>query len=132
METDVSNEQVAQSYDASSAHMYAPEVLGPTVNFLTQRAGHGPALEFAIGTGHVALPLSARGVPVAGIELSEPMVAELRKKPGGGEIFGVDRGHDQHQGARGVPPHLSGLQRHHLPAHPRPAGGVFPQCRQAP
>ena len=86
MATDVWNERVAQGYDASSAPMYAPEVLGPTVDFLAWRAGRGPALEFAIGTGRVALPLSARGVPVAGIELSEPMVAELRKKPGSGDI----------------------------------------------
>jgi SAM-dependent methyltransferase len=86
MGTDVWNEQVAQGYDASSAHMYAPEVLDPTVDFLAQRAGRGPALEFAIGTGRVALPLTTRGVPVAGIEHSEPMVAELRKKPGGGDI----------------------------------------------
>jgi SAM-dependent methyltransferase len=86
MESDGWVEQVAQDYDASSAYMFAPEVLGPTVDFLAQRAGGGPALEFAIGTGRVALPLSARGVPVAGIELSEPMVAGLRKKPGSGEI----------------------------------------------
>jgi SAM-dependent methyltransferase len=86
MEAEVWDEQVAQDYDASSAHMFAPEVLGPTVDFLARRAGGGPALEFAIGTGRVALPLRARGVAVAGIELSEPMVAELRRKPGGGEI----------------------------------------------
>jgi SAM-dependent methyltransferase len=86
MESDVWNEQVAQDYDASSAHMYAPEVLGPTVDFLAQRAGRGPALEFAIGTGRVALALSARGVRVAGIELSGPMVTELRRKPGGGDL----------------------------------------------
>ena len=86
MDADVWNEQVAQGYDASSAHMYAPEVLGPTVDFLARRAGGGPALEFAIGTGRVALGLRARGVPVAGIDRSEPMVAELRKKPGGGDI----------------------------------------------
>jgi SAM-dependent methyltransferase len=86
MDTDVWNQQGAQGYDESSAHMYAPEVLGPTVDFLAQRAGRGPALEFAIGTGRVALPLRARGVPVAGIDLSEPMVAELRNKPGSGDI----------------------------------------------
>jgi SAM-dependent methyltransferase len=80
------SQQGAQGYDASSAHMYAPEVLGPTVDFLAQRAGRGPALEFAVGTGRVALPLRARGVPVAGIELSEPMAAELRNKPGGDDI----------------------------------------------
>jgi SAM-dependent methyltransferase len=86
MGTDVWHQPAAQRYDASSAHMYASEVLGPTVDFLAQRAGGGPALEFAIGTGRVALPLRARGVPVAGIELSESMVAELRNKPGGGDI----------------------------------------------
>ncbi len=78
--------QVARGYDAASADVYAPEVLGPTVEFLAERAGDRPALEFAIGTGRVALPLSARGVPVAGIELSEPMAAELRSKPGADAI----------------------------------------------
>ena len=86
MGTEVWNQPAAQGYDASSAHMYAPEVLGPTVDFLAQRAGRGPALEFAIGTGRVALPLAARGVAVAGIDLSEPMVAELHNKPGGADI----------------------------------------------
>jgi hypothetical protein len=66
MDTDVWNQQGAQGYDESSAHMYVSEVLGPTVDFLAQRAGGGLALEFAIGTGRVALPLRARGVPVAG------------------------------------------------------------------
>jgi SAM-dependent methyltransferase len=86
MGAEVWDQPAAQGYDASSAHMYAPEVLRPTVEFLAQRAGRGPALEFAIGTGRVALPLAARGVAVAGIELSESMVAELRNKPGGGDI----------------------------------------------
>lgn len=43
----------------------------------------GRALEFAIGTGRVALPLAARGVQADGIELSMPMLARLRAKPGG-------------------------------------------------
>lgn len=73
---------VARDYDASSAWMFAPEVLGPTVEFLAERAAGGRALELAVGTGRVALPLSARGVPVAGIDASEAMVAELRRKPG--------------------------------------------------
>ncbi|NGN66569.1 class I SAM-dependent methyltransferase [Streptomyces sp. A7024] len=76
------NEQVAQAYDASSAEMYEPSVLEPTVDFLARRAEGGPALEFAVGTGRVALPLSARGIRVSGIEMSEPMANELRKKPG--------------------------------------------------
>ena len=37
-------------------------------------------MEFAIGTGRVALPLADRGVPVSGIEIAAPMVVELRKK----------------------------------------------------
>jgi ubiquinone/menaquinone biosynthesis C-methylase UbiE len=45
-------------------------------------AGDGGALEFAIGTGRIALPLSRRGVPVQGIDLSPDMVAQLRQKPG--------------------------------------------------
>jgi SAM-dependent methyltransferase len=85
-DTNVWNEQVAQSYDESSAHMYAPEVLGPTVDFLERRARRGPALEFAVGTGRVALPLSERGIRVAGIEKSAPMARELSRKPGGGDV----------------------------------------------
>ena len=42
--------------------------------------GSGAALEFAIGTGRVGIPLAARGVPVTGIELSEAMLAQLRRK----------------------------------------------------
>src|SRR5690349_7906306 len=60
--------------------MFAPDVLDPTVDRLAALAGEGPALEFAIGTGRVGVPLAARGVPVTGIELSRPMVAQLRTK----------------------------------------------------
>lgn len=75
------NEQAAQSYDSTDG-MFSPEVLQPTVGFLARLAGTGRALEFAVGTGRVAVPLAERGVPVVGIELSEPMAAELRKKVG--------------------------------------------------
>jgi SAM-dependent methyltransferase len=57
-------------------------VLDPAVDRLAELARGGPALELAIGTGRVALPLSARGVTVHGIELSPPMVEQLRAKPG--------------------------------------------------
>jgi SAM-dependent methyltransferase len=56
------------------------------VEFLADLAGNGRALELAIGTGRVGLPLAARGVPVEGIEASEKMVAKLRAKPGGEQI----------------------------------------------
>jgi SAM-dependent methyltransferase len=63
--------------------MFDPAVLGPTVDLLQDLAGDGPALELAVGTGRVALPLQERGVEVHGIDFSEAMVAELRCKPGG-------------------------------------------------
>jgi SAM-dependent methyltransferase len=59
---------------------------GPAVDFLAGLAGAGPALELAIGTGRVAVPLVARGVAVEGIEGSPDMVAHLRAKPGGADI----------------------------------------------
>ena len=62
--------------------MFDPAVLDPTVDLLVELARGGPALEFAVGTGRVALPLSGRGVRVAGIELSPHMAEQLRAKPG--------------------------------------------------
>jgi SAM-dependent methyltransferase len=56
------------------------------VDFLAALAGDGPALELAVGTGRVALPLAGRGVPVSGIELSAPMAEQLRRKSGGEQI----------------------------------------------
>lgn len=80
---DYFGEEVAARYDADCAEQFRPQVLEPAVDFLCDLAGGGPALEFAIGTGRVALPLAARGVEVHGIELSEAMVSRLRAKPGG-------------------------------------------------
>lgn len=70
----------ARRYDDACSSMFRPDVLGPTVDFLADLAGEGRVLELAIGTGRVALPLRERGVPVAGIELSEPMVEQLRRR----------------------------------------------------
>jgi SAM-dependent methyltransferase len=70
----------AQRYDTPGTDMFAPEVLGPTADRLAELAGAGRALEFAIGTGRVAVPLAERGVRVAGLELSRPMVEQLRTK----------------------------------------------------
>jgi SAM-dependent methyltransferase len=56
------------------------------VALLEQLAGRGPALELAIGTGRIALPLAGRGIRVDGIELSPAMVAQLRTRPGGDEL----------------------------------------------
>jgi hypothetical protein len=78
--------EIASVYDATSAGMFEPAVLGPAVDVLASLAGNGAALEFAVGTGRVALPLSERGVPVAGIELSPDMAAVLRGKPGASAV----------------------------------------------
>lgn len=72
--------EAARNYDTPGAGMFAPEVLGPTVDRLAELANGGRALELAIGTGRVAVPLAARGVSVAGIELSPHMVEQLRTK----------------------------------------------------
>jgi SAM-dependent methyltransferase len=79
-------EKVAARYDESSADMFEAAVLDPAVDFLAELAGDGRALELGIGTGRIALPLAARGVPVHGIELSNAMVARLRQKPGAEKI----------------------------------------------
>src|SRR5262249_5266360 len=79
---DIWDEERAQRYDPAAAGMFAPGVLGPAVDRLAELAGGGRALEFAIGTGRVAIPLAQRGVPVTGIELSRPMIGQLRTKAG--------------------------------------------------
>jgi SAM-dependent methyltransferase len=76
----------ADRYDTGLGSRGEPETIARTVDLLAELAGDGAALELAIGTGRIALPLAARGVPVCGIDLSEPMVAQLRAKPAGDAI----------------------------------------------
>jgi SAM-dependent methyltransferase len=83
---DYFGEDVAAFYDEDSKSMFAPAVLGPAVDLLADLAGDGAALEFAIGTGRVALPLAARGIPVSGIELSTAMADRLQAKTGSERI----------------------------------------------
>jgi 2-polyprenyl-3-methyl-5-hydroxy-6-metoxy-1,4-benzoquinol methylase len=80
------DEPVAARYDASEGEMFDAAAIDPAVDFLADLAGIGRALEFGIGTGRIALPLSQRGVPVYGIDMSNAMVARLRTKPGGDAI----------------------------------------------
>jgi SAM-dependent methyltransferase len=80
------DDRVAATYDEDVADRSAPEVIDPTVAFLAELAREGRALEFAIGTGRIALPLAARGVSVAGIELSTAMAEQMRAKPGGAAL----------------------------------------------
>ncbi len=76
------NERDAAVYDELAADMFAPAVVDPAVELLAELAGGGAALELGIGTGRIALPLAARGVPVSGIDVSAPMVQRLQAKPG--------------------------------------------------
>src|SRR5215831_13823735 len=69
--------EIAGVYDKTYVAQFEPPVLGPIVDLLAGLARGGPALEFAAGTGRVALPLSARGVAVHGIELSPHMAGQL-------------------------------------------------------
>lgn len=84
-------EAVAARYDESQGEHFDPEVIAATADFLAALAVNGRALEFAIGTGRIAVPLAERGVGVHGIELSSAMAARLREKPGA-EGIGVTIG----------------------------------------
>lgn len=68
-----------ERYDESTGSYFEPETIERTVDFLEPLAAGG-ALELAVGTGRIAVPLAARGVRVAGIDYSEPMVEQLRRK----------------------------------------------------
>lgn len=74
--------EVAEVYDQTYRAKFEPSVIGPIVDLLTELARGGPALEFAVGTGRVALPLSSRGIAVHGLELSPHMAEQLLAKPG--------------------------------------------------
>ena len=86
MAEDHFGESVAARFDERYAHQADPAVVGPIVDLVVELADGGAALELGIGTGRVALPLAARGVPVHGIELSEAMLARMRAKPGADRI----------------------------------------------
>jgi SAM-dependent methyltransferase len=86
MTHDYFGSEIAPRYDDEHSAMFEPGVVDPAVDRLEELAAGRPALEFAIGTGRVALPLAARGVRVAGIELSAAMVDQLRAKSGGTDI----------------------------------------------
>jgi SAM-dependent methyltransferase len=78
-------ESVAADYDAPGG-ANDPAVVQPMVEVLTELAAGGRVLELAVGTGRIAAPLAARGVDVAGIELSRAMAARIPDKPGGERV----------------------------------------------
>ena len=81
-------EDHAEAYDDIQRFSKTPSrsEQAAAVAFLERLAGGGPALELAIGTGWIALPLAACGIRVDGIDFSPSMVAQLRAKPGGEQV----------------------------------------------
>lgn len=75
-------DRIAPRYD----DMYAQLDPAAAVACLAELANGGRALELAIGTGRIALPLRERGIEVHGIDASREMIALLRQKPGGDEV----------------------------------------------
>ena len=79
----------ATSFGPDAAAGYDDELRGDedvAADLLAELAQRRSALEFAIGTGRIAVPLAGRGVRVDGIELSPDMVAQLRDKPAAAEM----------------------------------------------
>jgi SAM-dependent methyltransferase len=56
------------------------------IDALAELARGGRALELGIGTGRFALPLSAKGVEVHGVDAAASMIERLRAKPGADQI----------------------------------------------
>jgi SAM-dependent methyltransferase len=77
---------VAAAYDDPLDPMNQAAAIEPVVDVLAELTGTGRALEFAIGTGRIGVPLRRRGVEVHGIELSRAMLDHLRAKEGGAGI----------------------------------------------
>jgi SAM-dependent methyltransferase len=90
MEGQMKNYHPAMSFDEDTAASYDELAQRgdeqAAAAFLKDLAHGGPALELAIGTGRIALPLAAGGMRVDGIDISPAMVAKLRSKPGGDQI----------------------------------------------
>jgi len=51
-----------------------------TVLLRNELRGRGRALEIGVGTGQVSLPLADAGIPIVGLDLSEPMLRVLTQK----------------------------------------------------
>ena len=80
------DEWIAQNYQTLWPELFDRDLVEATVEFLSDLAETGAALEFGIGTGRVALPLNRRGIQVHGIELSPAMLTQLRAHDGASNI----------------------------------------------
>ena len=80
------DEWIAARYERLWPELFDPAVIDPAVDVLAELAGDGPALEFGIGTGRIAVPLHGRGIPVHGIELSPAMARRLQANDDAADI----------------------------------------------
>ena len=76
------DEWIAANFDRLWPDAVDPATVNPAETFLADLAGDADVLEFGVGTGRLALPLSRRGVRVHGIDLSAAMIGRLREQPG--------------------------------------------------
>jgi SAM-dependent methyltransferase len=84
-------DRAAEYYDRSRAT--DPLTLRETIDVLAREfTGRGRVLEIGVGTGALALPLSDRGIPMAGLDLSMPMMSKLIEKAGGTAPLPLVRG----------------------------------------
>ena len=77
---------IAQRYEELWPELFDEALLAATVQVLAELADGSAALEFGVGTGRIALPLSRAGVPVHGIDVSPAMVARLRTQAGSSAV----------------------------------------------
>lgn len=79
-------DRAAEFYDAT--RRIDDEALGKTMDVLAgEFAERGRVLEIGVGTGALAIPLHDRGIPLAGVDLSLPMLDKLVEKAGGRAPF---------------------------------------------
>ncbi len=110
---DTYGERIAEIYDDLYAD-YDPAA----IERLRELAQGGRALELGIGTGRIALPLQAAGVPVSGVEASPAMVARMGLKPGGENLISISAHSFGTQFRHTVSAHSFGTQfRHTVSAH---------------
>jgi SAM-dependent methyltransferase len=84
-------DRAVEYYDRTRS--MSEEVARAVTSLLTRELrDRGRCLEIGVGTGLVALPLAAAGVPMAGLDLSGPMLAMLVEKAGGRPPFPIVRG----------------------------------------
>ncbi len=84
-------DRAAARYDDLFTH---PPASKACIDLLADLAGKGPALELGVGTGRVARPLAARGVPVHGLDTFSFQAPGFYARMGY-EQFGVMDGHPE-------------------------------------